>query len=225
MAIAGLAPPAACAVTPMMSTPDPDTPLPRPVVMGLTGSIGMGKSTVAAMLRDLGVPVFDADAEVHALQGPGGALVDAIEAAFPGTTSAQGVDRPALGAAVFGDDAALARLEAIVHPAVAARRRAFLADHAEVPLVVLDVPLLFEKTGKAGLDLVVVVSAPAEVQRARVLARRGMSEARLAAILARQVPDADKRARADVVIDTGTDLAVTRAAVAALVARLGAGPP
>ena len=186
-------------------------------VLGLTGSIGMGKSTVAGMLRDLGVPVFDADAAVHALQGPDGALLPRIEAAFPGSTGPRGVDRPKLGAMVFGDPARLAQLEAIVHPAVAEIRRTFLRDHADRPLVVLDIPLLFEKGGAPGIDAVAVVSAPAEVQRARVLARPGMSEDKFAQILALQVPDAEKRARADFVLDTGTDLATTRAEVERLV--------
>ena len=185
--------------------------------LGLTGSIGMGKSTVAGMLRDLGVPVFDADAAVHALQGPDGALLPRIEAAFPGSTGPRGVDRPKLGAMVFGDPARLAQLEAIVHPAVAEIRRTFLRDHADRPLVVLDIPLLFEKGGAPGIDAVAVVSAPAEVQRARVLARPGMTEDKFAQILALQVPDAEKRARADFVLDTGTDLATTRAEVERLV--------
>lgn len=192
----------------------------RPLIIGLTGSIGMGKSTVAAMFEERGVPVFDADAEVHRLQGPDGALLPAIEAAFPGTTGPGGVDRGRLGAQVFGDDAALARLEAIVHPAVAAARQAFLIEHAGQPLVVFDIPLLFEKGGAAQVDRVVVVSAPAEVQRARVLARPGMTPEKFAHILARQVPDAEKRARADHVIDSGTSLAETRAAVGELVEQL-----
>lgn len=193
---------------------------PRPFILGLTGSIGMGKSTVAGMLRDLGVPVFDADAEVHKLQGPGGALLPAIEAAFPGMTGAEGVRRAELGALVFGDPAALSRLEAIVHPAVAAERQAFMDANWHAPLVVFDVPLLFERTGTAGLDAVAVVSAPAEEQRRRVLARPGMTEAKFADILARQMPDAEKRRRADHVIDTGTTLDETRAQVAAMVAAL-----
>jgi len=192
----------------------------RPKILGLTGSIGMGKSTVAAMLRELGVPVFDADAAVHVLQGPGGALLPAIEAAFPGTTGPNGVDRPKLGAAVFGDREKLGVLERIVHPAVAAMRLGFLEEHAERPLVCFDIPLLYEKGGAEGLDAVAVVSAPAEAQRARVLARPGMTEEKFAQILALQVPDAEKRARADHVIDTGTDLASTRAAVERLVQAL-----
>ena len=189
----------------------------RPFILGLTGSIGMGKSAVAAMLRGLGVPVFDADAAVHELQGPGGACVEPIERAFPGTTGPQGVDRQKLGAAVFGDPEALRRLEAIVHPEVAEMRRAFLADNADAPLIVFDIPLLFEKTGRHGLDAVVVVSAPAEIQRQRVLARPGMSVEKFERILALQVPDAEKRDRADHVIDTGTSLADTRHAVQRLV--------
>lgn len=193
----------------------------KPKILGLTGSIGMGKSTVAAMLRDLGVPVFDADAAVHALQGPGGALLDEIEAAFPGTTGTAGVDRAKLGAAVFGNREALGRLESIVHPAVGAMRKAFLRDNSGVPLVVFDIPLLYEKGGHQGLDGVAVVSAPADVQRARVLARPGMSVEKFEQILSLQVPDAEKRARADFVIDTGTSLAETREEVERIVRKLG----
>ncbi len=191
-----------------------------PFVLGLTGSIGMGKSAVAAMLRDLGVPVFDADAAVHALQGADGALLAPIEAAFPGTTGPGGVDRGKLGSAVFGDKAALARLEAIVHPAVGALRAEFLAATVGAPLIVFDIPLLFEKGSANQVDAVAVVSAPAAMQRARVLARAGMTPEKFAQILALQVPDAQKRARADHVIDTGTSLVETRAAVARLVDRL-----
>lgn len=186
-------------------------------ILGLTGSIGMGKSTVAAMFEEAGVPVFDADAAVHALQGPGGALVDAIEQAFPGTVGSGGVDRARLGARVLGDPEALARLEGIVHPAVAGMRRQFIDDHADAPLVVFDIPLLFEKSGRDGLDAVAVVSAPADMQRARVLARPGMTAAKFDHILALQMPDADKRARADFVIDTGTSHEVTREQVRQLI--------
>ena len=192
-------------------------PFIRPFVLGLTGSIGMGKSAVAAMFRGLGVPVFDADAAVHELQGPGGACVAPIERAFPGTTEAGGVDRQKLGAAVFGNPDALKRLEAIVHPEVAELRRTFLADNADAPLIVFDIPLLFEKTGHHGLDAVVVVSAPAAMQRERVLARPGMTPEKFEQILKLQVPDAEKRARADHVIDTGVSLAETRHAVQRLV--------
>jgi len=190
------------------------------IKIGLTGSIGMGKSTVAAMFSDLGVPVFDADAVVHRLQGPGGALLAAIEAAFPGSTGPNGVDRAALGALVFGDTEALARLEAIVHPAVAAERAAFLKAYESAPMVVFDIPLLLEKNGRGELDTVVVVSAPPDVQKARVLARPGMTPAKLEAVLARQMPDSEKRALADHIIETGVSLAETRAQVAVLVACL-----
>lgn len=191
-----------------------------PVIVGLTGSIGMGKSTVAQMFRDCGVPVFDADAEVHRLQAPGGSVVAAIEARFPGTTGAGGVDRAKLAAAVLGDDTAMKALEAIVHPAVGVERAAFLRANADADLVVFDVPLLFETGGDARVDEVVVVSAAPAVQRARTLARPGMTEAKFDAILARQLPDAEKRARADFVIATDTPLEETRAAVARVVACL-----
>jgi dephospho-CoA kinase len=186
-------------------------------VLGLTGSIGMGKSTVAAMFEEAGVPVFDADAAVHQLQGPRGALVPAIEAAFPGTTGPGGVDRAKLGPRVLDNPEALARLEAIVHPAVAEMRQRFLADHKNAPLIVFDIPLLFEKGGGALLDAVAVVSAPAQVQRARVLARPGMTTEKFERILALQMPDAEKRARADFVIDTGVPHEDTRAQVRQLV--------
>jgi dephospho-CoA kinase len=189
-------------------------------ILGLTGSIGMGKSTVAKMLRDLDVPVFDADAAVHELQGPRGALLPLIEDAFPGTTGPEGVDRPKLGAVVFGDKEALLRLERIVHPAVAALRGDFLRENAEAALVVFDIPLLYEKGGAQGLDAVAVVSAPAADQRARVLARPGMTVEKFEQILALQVPDAEKRARADHVIDTGTSLDATREQVAGIVRTL-----
>ena len=143
-------------------------------ILGLTGSIGMGKSTVAAMFASASVPVFDADAAVHRLQGPAGRVVAAIESRFPGTTSDAGVNRTALAEAVLGDAAAIAALEAIVHPTVAEERAAFLADHRDSPLVVLDIPLLFETGGDRAMDRVAVVSAAPEVQRARVLARPGM---------------------------------------------------
>jgi dephospho-CoA kinase len=169
------------------------------------------------------VPVFDADREVRRMQGPGGSLMPAIEAAFPGTTGAGGVDRAALGAKVFGHPAALARLEAIVHPAVRAAREAFLLEHAGARLVVFDIPLLFEKGGADEVDKVLVVSAAPEIQRTRVLAREGMSAGRFAEILALQLPDREKRARADFVIDTGQALARTEDEVRTLVEKLGAG--
>ena len=189
----------------------------KPFILGLTGSIGMGKSAVAAMLRGLGVPLFDADAAVHQLQGPGGACLEPIERAFPGTTGPTGIDRQKLGAAVFGNPDALKILEQIVHPEVAELRRTFLADNTGAPLIVFDIPLLYEKAGEHGLDAVVVVSAPPEMQRQRVLARPGMTEEKFEQILALQVPDADKRARADYVIDTGVRLAETRNAVQRLI--------
>ena len=192
------------------------------IQLGLTGSIGMGKSTVAAMFKARGVPVFDADAAVHRLQGPGGRLVAEIEARFPDTTGPAGVDRTALAEAVLGDAAALRRLEALVHPAVAADRAAFLADHAAAPIVVLDIPLLFETGGDGAVDKIAVVSAPAAIQRARVLARPGMTTDRFEAILARQMPDSEKRERADFIIDTGAALDATRAQVDAVIACLSA---
>ena len=161
----------------------------KPFILGLTGSIGMGKSAVAAMFRGLGVPVFDADAAVHELQGPGGACIDPIERAFPGTTGPAGVDRQKLGAAVFGNPAALRQLELIVHPEVAELRRTFLADNAAAPLIVFDIPLLFEKASSHGLDAVLVVSAPAAMQRERVLVRPGMTPEKFEQILKLQMPD------------------------------------
>jgi dephospho-CoA kinase len=192
------------------------------IVLGLTGSIGMGKSTVASMFEEEGVPVFDADAAVHRLQGPEGALVREIESHFPGTTGAAGVDRTSLAEAVLGDAEALQRLEALVHPAVARERERFLAEHRDAPVVLLDIPLLFEKGGWVKVDKVAVVSAPAEVQRARVLARPRMDAAKLDRILGHQLPDAEKRARADFVIPTGGSIGETRQAVRRILACLAA---
>ncbi|GAA4642239.1 dephospho-CoA kinase [Pontixanthobacter gangjinensis] len=192
----------------------------KPLIIGLTGSIGMGKSTVAAMFEKAGVPVFDADAEVRAMQGPAGELLPAIEAEFPGSTGPCGLDREALGALVFGDASARARLEAIVHPAVAARRQLFMVEHGAAPMVLFDIPLLFEKGGHEAVDRIVVVSAPADVQRARVLARDGMTPEKFAHILEIQVPDAEKRERADHVINTGTTLSKTERQVAQLIESL-----
>lgn len=194
----------------------------KPLILGLTGSIGMGKSTVAAMFQELDVPLFDADAEVRRLQSAGGYLLPAIEEAFPGTTGPHGVDRDALGTLVFGDPQKLAVLEGIVHPAVAKARAAFMEQHANAPIVLFDIPLLFEKGGFAAVDHVAVVSAPAEAQRERVLARPDMTPAKFEKILKLQVPDKEKRARADTVIDTGQSLEATRAEVAAVVAGLSA---
>lgn len=192
------------------------------IVLGLTGSIGMGKSTVAAMLRDAGVPVFDADAEVYRLQGPKGAALAAIEAAFPGTTGPKGVDRAKLGAAVFGDAKARKQLEAIVHPMVRRAQQDFLAAAraARKPLVALDIPLLFEGGGHAHVDATIVVSAPAHTQRRRVLARPGMTHEKFAAILATQMRDREKRRRADFIVDTGNSLRETRAEIRHLVSCL-----
>lgn len=190
----------------------------RPYVLGLTGSIGMGKSTTAGFFRELGVPVWDADAAVHRLYAKGGAAVGPVGALCPDAVRGGAVDRAALKAWIARDASALARLEAVVHPLVAADRAEFVA-RADAPLIVLDIPLLFE-TG-AQVDGVLVVTAPPEVQRARVLARAGMDAAQLDTVLARQMPDAEKRARADFVIET-RDMDSARGAVQNLVARLGA---
>jgi len=192
------------------------------ILLGLTGSIGMGKSTVAGMFRAAGVPVFDADAAVHRLQGPGGALLPAIEAAFPGTTGPRGVDRGTLGQAVFGDPAALRRLERIVHPAVAQARDAFIRRYRGHRIVVDDVPLLFETHSEHRVDAIVVVSAPAWMQRRRVLARPGMTAKKFASIRVRQTPDVAKRRGADFVIATGVPRAETRRQVLDLLACLRA---
>jgi len=176
------------------------------IILGLTGSIGMGKSTTAAMFAARGVPVWDADAAVGALYGPGGAAIPAIEDAFPGSTTENSVDRSALKAEITKDRTALKRIEAIVHPLVAQDRAAFLDHHrnAKSALVLLDIPLLFETGTDALCDYTLTVTAPPDIQRARVLERGTMTEDQLAAILAAQMPDADKRARADFVIETLT---------------------
>jgi dephospho-CoA kinase len=178
------------------------------ITVGLTGSIGMGKSTTAAMFAAEGVPVYDADAEVHALYARGGAAVEPLEQAFPGVVVDGAVDRTLLSQRVVGKPEELKRLEAIVHPLVGMSRVGFFeqAAAAGADVVILDIPLLFETGGDKRMDAVVVVSAPADVQRQRVLARPGMDEAKLDAILARQTPDAEKRARAHFVIDTGQGL-------------------
>lgn len=175
------------------------------IVLGLTGSIGMGKSTAAALLREIGVPVYDADVEIHRLLEAGGAAVPLVEEAFPGVVENGAVDRQALAQRVFGDDAALARLEAILHPLAREAQRRFLAAarSRREPLAVLDIPLLFETGGDANCDATVVVSAPRFLQKFRVLNRPGMTRERFAAIEARQMPDAEKRHRADFVIVTG----------------------
>ena len=194
----------------------------RPYIIGLTGSIGMGKSTVAQMFVDQGVPLFDADAAVHELQGSGGALVEKIEALFPGSTNSDGVDRQKLGALVLGDPAALQRLERLIHPAVADMRQAFLEKHRDQPLILFDIPLLFEKGGAEGVDHIVVVSANADHQKDRVLARPGMTAERFEQIKSLQMPDADKRQKADSVIDTSLPHAETRQQVQKLVQKLKA---
>ena len=185
----------------------------KPFVLCLTGSLGMGKSTAAKFFAEAGVAVHDSDAVVHALYE--GEAVAAIEAAFPGTTAGGKVDRGKLAGQVIDDKAALARLEAIVHPLVAVARDRFLAaaQARGASVVVLDIPLLFEIGGSASCDAVVVVSAPAEVQRARALARPGMTEEKFASLVAKQMPDAEKRARADFIVDSSQSLDHARAQV------------
>jgi dephospho-CoA kinase len=192
--------------------------------IAVTGSIGMGKSTVAAMFERAGVPLFDADAEVRRLQGRGGALVEPIAERFPGSVRDGAVDRDALSAMVLGKPVELAALEAIVHPAVAAAREKFIADHADARALLFEIPLLFETGGEGAFDKVIVVSAPAKVQRERVLSRPGMTAQKLDAILARQMPDAAKRERADFVVETGGDLSTTEAQVGHILACLGLAP-
>ena len=194
------------------------------LVLGLTGSVGMGKSTTAGFFVEAGVPVHDADAAVHRLYA--GEAVPQIEAAFPGMTAGGIVDRTLLAKRVLGDPVALKRLEAIVHPLVQASERRFLAD-AEArgeKVVVLDIPLLFETGGDARVDAVVVVSAPAEVQRKRVMERPGMTAEKFEAILSKQVPDVEKRRRADFVVDTSRAFEATRAQVRAVLAALATMP-
>ena len=189
------------------------------IVLGLTGSIGMGKSTTAAMFAEEGALLWDADAAVHDLYARGGAAVEAVEAAFPGVTGPDGVDRTKLAEALRADPDGYARLEAIVHPLVREHRAEMMAAAraAGARLVVLDIPLLMETGGDAEVDAVVVVTAPAEVQRKRVLSRPGMTPERFAEILARQTPDAEKRARADFIIDTHKGLDDARDQVRAVV--------
>jgi dephospho-CoA kinase len=181
------------------------------ILIGLTGSIGMGKSTTASLFAEAGVPVYDADAAVHQIYGPGGAAVAPVEAAFPGVSTDGTIHRGRLSAAVLNDPEALKRLEAIVHPLLGHHRQTFYQRHhaAGDAMAVLDIPLLFETGGDQAVDAVVVVSSPAELQRERVLSRPDMTPQKLDAILARQLPDAEKRARADFVIDTsrGVDAA------------------
>ena len=193
------------------------------IKIALTGSIGMGKSTVARMFQAAGIPVFDADAVVRELQGPGGALVEKIGQLFPGTVRCGTLDRDILAQIVLEDRSKLAALEALVHPAVREWRQSFIDKHAAAPALMFEIPLLFETNSEKEFDKVVVVSAPPEVQRARVLERQGMSAAKLDSILARQTPDTEKRRRADFVIDTGTDLSTTAAQVRDILDCLGLG--
>ena len=195
------------------------------IVVGLTGSIGMGKSSALAAFADLGAPVWDADAAVHRLYSPGGAGIAAIRALTPEATGPDGVDRTKLRAAILADPALLGRIEAAIHPLVAADRDAFLAKARAggAALAICDIPLLFETGANAWLDKVVVVSAPSDIQRSRVLGRPGMTSDALDAILARQVPDAEKRAGADYVIDTSGPKDHARAQVAAILAGLTGG--
>jgi dephospho-CoA kinase len=189
-------------------------------ILGLTGSIGMGKSTTAKLFAEAGVPVYDADAAVHQLYE--GEAAPAIEAAFPGTTANGKVDRPKLSARVVHDPAAIKQLEQIVHPMLGASRQKFFADAeaAKAPVVVLDIPLLFETGGEKRVDAVVVVSTSPEVQRQRVLARGTMDEAKLDAIIAKQTPDAEKRKRADFVVDTSHGLEPVRAQITHILAEV-----
>jgi dephospho-CoA kinase len=191
--------------------------------IALTGSIGMGKSTVAKMFERAGVPVFDADSVVRALQGPGGGLVEKIGEIFPGCVRSGTLDRDCLAAIVLADRDKLAVLEEIVHPAVHEARQRFVVEHQEMPALLFEIPLLFETGGEGGFDKLVVVSAPADVQQSRVLERPGMTAAKLDSILARQMPDAEKRAKADFVIDTGADLSTTERQVRDILACLGIG--
>ena len=192
------------------------------IIVGLTGSIGMGKSTTSAMFQAEGVPVYDADAAVHALYAKGGAAVAPVEAAFPGVVVDGAIDRAKLSAQVVGKPEALKRLEAVVHPLVGESRKVFFqaAAEANAPLVILDIPLLFETGGERNVAAVIVVSAPEAVQRERVMARPDMTVEKLDAILARQLPDAEKRARADIVIDTSKGLDSARDQVRAAIAKL-----
>ncbi len=191
-----------------------------PFVLGLTGSIGMGKSTTANLFREAGVPVWDADQAVHDLYAEGGGAVEVLRDLAPEAVTGGAVDRDRLRAAVLRDATLLPRIEARVHPLVTRNRRAFLAAHADAALVLCDIPLLYETGAEADVDAVLVVTAPSEVQRARVLARPGMTAEVFDHILARQVPDAEKRHRADHVIDTGAGIEAAGAAVTALIAEL-----
>jgi dephospho-CoA kinase len=191
------------------------------ITLALTGSIGMGKSTVAAMFAEAGIPTFDADAVVRRLQGPGGRLVPLIERRFPGMTRNGAIDREALSAAVLSDRDELAALEAIVHPAVHHERTRFIVEHGGSPALLFDIPLLFETGGNEAFDKVIVVSARPELQRERVMARPGMTEEKFRQILSRQMPDVEKRALADFVVDTSGTLDESRAQVRNILTCLG----
>jgi dephospho-CoA kinase len=191
--------------------------------IALTGSIGMGKSTVAKMFERAGVPVFDADAVVRQLQSPGGGLVERIGELFPGTVRCGTLDRDCLAQIVLSDPKKLEALETIVHPVVREAREAFVKEHEQAAALIFEIPLLFETGGEGEFDKVIVVSAPAEVQRARVLARPGMNEGKFDSILHRQTPDEEKRRRADFVVDTANDLSTTEAQVREIIACLGLG--
>jgi dephospho-CoA kinase len=191
------------------------------IKIALTGSIGMGKSTVAAMFAEAGIPVFDADAEVRRMQGPGGSLVGAIGQRFPDSVADGGIDRERLAAQVLADRDELAALECIVHPAVAQAREEFIGANRDAPALLFEIPLLYETHGEAAFDKVVVVSAPAETQRERVMQREGMTAAKLEGLLARQLPDEQKRERADFVVDTGVNQEETREQVRSILACLG----
>lgn len=192
------------------------------LIVGLTGSIGMGKSETTRMFREEGVPVYDADAAVHQVYAKGGAAVQALEEAFPGVTRDGAVDRELLGKRILGDDEAVKKVGQIVYPKIGEIQREFMADAkaADEPLVVLDIPLLFETSGGANVDKIVVVSAPADMQRKRVLARAEMTEEKFEAILRRQMPDSEKREKADFIVDTGKGLEHAHARVREIIKEL-----
>jgi len=191
------------------------------IKIALTGSIGMGKSTVAKMFETAGVPVFDADAVVRKLQGPGGALIERIGELFPGCVRSGTLDRECLAEIVLADRSKLALLEDIVHPTVRDWREAFIEKHSDAPALIFEIPLLFETGSEKDFDKVIVVSATAEIRRARVLARQGMTPEKLDSMLQRQMPDEEKRRRADFVVDTGKDLSTTEDQVRDILACLG----
>ncbi len=194
----------------------------KPKIIGLTGSIGMGKSETAKIFEQANIPVFDSDAAVHDLMAKNGAALDSIEKFFPGICGPDGIDRVALGARVFGDTEALQKLESILHPMVSDRRQAFFRQKQDHDLVVMDVPLLFEKGGEKDCDYVVVVTAPAEIQRQRVLARPHMTVEKFEQILAKQMPDAEKRQRADFIVYTDQGIPHAEQQVAKIITEIRA---